>query len=86
MNNIIIPEEFKRKLKELQKENSVLFVTGHAGVGKTCVVQEYLKNKKITYTYLQADQKKQTQLLPNLNAVLTTYYLRIGKKNRWKSG
>lgn len=80
MNNIIIPEEFKRKLKELQKENSVLFVTGHAGVGKTCVVQEYLKNKKITYTYLQADQKKQTQLLPNLNAVLTTYYLRIGKK------
>lgn len=63
MNNIIIPEEFKRKLKELQKENSVIFVTGHAGVGKTCVVQEYLKNKKITYTYLRADQMEFKEII-----------------------
>ena len=46
MSNIIILEEFKRRLKELHKENPVVFVTGHAGIGKTCVVQEYLKNKK----------------------------------------
>ena len=34
----------------------------------------------ITEFKKQVEQKKHTQLLPNLNAVLTTYYLRIGKK------
>ena len=56
MKNIKIPEKFKIKMKEVQKEYDIIFLTAHTGFGKTCVVKEYLKVKKIPYTYIASEQ------------------------------
>lgn len=63
MKKIKIPNEFKSRMKDLQKEYPVIFITAHAGSGKTCVMLEYLKNKKISYIHLGAEQADFTECL-----------------------
>ena len=68
MKNIKIPEKFKIKMKEVQKEYDIIFLTAHTGFGKTCVVKEYLKVKKIPYTYIASEQSDFCECLDNIKS------------------
>lgn len=55
MKTIIIPTQFQNRISEMLKEYSVVYLAAYAGMGKTSVVREYLKKRKIGYTYVQAE-------------------------------
>lgn len=83
MKKIKIPNEFKNRIKDMQKECSVIFMTAYVGMGKTSVIQEYLRQKKSAYTYVSSEQNDFPEYIQNAksNIIVVDDFQNISPQN-----